>query len=276
MDDDLSVCSQPIFLPPTSTGLCTISSTYDSFASSCEQTNPCEHTFLSGATTFSGSHHAEVPSSHRIIPRHESQPVKNNFEHISVLEGIPDAPFGGPTSMGTSDYNDISGMTMASPFWKFPVGFSEPHSMHSISPQAIMKPAGSITTSAQSVSSAELTELFSPRSCTEDSPTSLFTVKDSASDDADTIGLDQHLQTSANESQPQESPFVGQSRARRKALLHETQRRNAELQRTKIRTVTKVSSQTNNSPARASHKCDYLGCNKAFVRGEHLKRHKHV
>ncbi|KAK4061104.1 hypothetical protein Purlil1_14273 [Purpureocillium lilacinum] len=172
--------------------------------------------------------------------------------------------------MGTSDYNDISGMTMASPFWKFPVGFPEPHSMHSISPQAIMKPAGSITTSAQSVSSAELTELFSPRSCTEDSPTSLFTVKDSISDDADTIGLDQHPQTSANESQPQESPF------RRKALLHETQRKNAELQRTKIGTVTRASGQTNSSPARALHTCDYLGCNKVFVRGEHLKRHKQV
>ncbi|KAK4069996.1 hypothetical protein Purlil1_13602 [Purpureocillium lilacinum] len=276
MDDDLSVCSQTIFWPPTSTGICNMSSTYDSFASSCEQTNPCEHTLLSGATTFSGSHHAELPSSYRIIPRYESRPVKNQSEHIAVLEGTPDAPFGGPTSMGTSDYNDISGMTMASPFWKFPVGFPEPQSMHSISPQAIMKPAGSITTSAQSVSSAELTELFSPRSCTEDSPTSLFTVRDSISDDADTIGLDQHPQTSANESQPQESPFVGQSRPRRKALLYETQRKNAELQRTKIGIVTRASGQTNSSPARALHKCDYLGCNKVFVRGEHLKRHKHV
>lgn len=276
MDDDLSGCSQPIFWPPTSTGICNMSSTYDSFASSCQQTNPCEHTLLSGVTTFSGSHHAELPSSYRIIPRYESRLVKNNSEHIAVLEGIPDAPFGGPTSMGTSDYNDISSMTMASPFWKFPVGFSEPHSMHSISPQAIMEPAGSITMSAQSISAAELTELFSPRSCMEENPTSLFTVKDSISDDADTIGLGRHPQTPANELQPEESPSVGQLRARRKALLHGTQRRNAELQGTKTRTVTKASSQANSSPARALHKCDYLDCNKVFVRGEHLKRHKQV
>jgi hypothetical protein len=67
-------------------------------------------------------------------------------------------------------------------------------------------------------------------------------------------------------------------RVQRKMMLHEAQRKTSELQRAQIRgsrtRAGKPESGAVDVVRRAMCKCNYPGCNKAFRRNEHLKRHK--
>jgi hypothetical protein len=73
-------------------------------------------------------------------------------------------------------------------------------------------------------------------------------------------------------------PSPGRMRAHRKMMVHEIQRKSTELQRAQIRASRKRPGKHEHVDVdvvrRAMCKCDYPGCNKAFRRNEHLKRHK--
>ncbi|KAK4072816.1 hypothetical protein Purlil1_13252 [Purpureocillium lilacinum] len=271
MDDSPSTGTQARTWPSLSSSLCSILPVDDTIAPIYGQSGLWEHTIGSGATTFAKTHHTGPSMSSYNTPRNESRRLLDEFEHLLILDETSTAPFGGPTSMGMSDKNDMYSMVAESPPFNDLVGCS---GLHGISLQATMGPTGFLT-SAQTVTAAEVDKSPSSRSCTSNRPPSLFPVKVSDSYDAD-INLERHAQPTTDKSQPQPSPSTGNPRARQKALLHKTQHGNAELWRTRIRATTKMLSQKNAGPIQALHKCDHIGCYKMFLRNEHLKRHKQV
>lgn len=271
MDDSPSAGTQARIWPSLSSSLCSILPVDDTIAPIYGQSSLREHTIGSGATAYAKTHHKGPSKSSYNIPRNESRRLLDEFERLLILEETSTAPFGGPISMGMSDNNDMYNMVAES----LPVNdLVRCPGLHGISLQAPLGPTGFLT-SAQTVTAADVDKSLSPRSCMSNRPQSPFPVKVLDSYDAD-INLERHAQPTTDKSQPQPSPSTGNARARQKALLHKTQHGNAELWRTRIRATTEMLSQQNAGRIQALHKCNHIGCYKAFLRNEHLKRHKQV
>ncbi|RSL64728.1 hypothetical protein CEP54_004589 [Fusarium duplospermum] len=110
----------------------------------------------------------------------------------------------------------------------------------------------------------EATDIYSHWSCANSSPTSYLQNNDEV--------LDMDHQS--------ESPYVNNSTPPRPIrprpmTVDEIQRKTAELQHAQTRKPRKRSVKPASAPAEPVWcSCDYPGCNKAFRRKEHLKRHK--
>ncbi|UPK94808.1 hypothetical protein LCI18_005743 [Fusarium solani-melongenae] len=140
-----------------------------------------------------------------------------------------------------------------------------------ISPGTVIGATSFVMTPTQMSSGFEATEIYSPWSCASDSPVSY------PQSNGEVLNIDHQSESPYyvhNSSHVHESTSPRQIRPRQ-MVVDEIQRKTAELQHAQTRRPRKRSVKPDSAPADPVwSSCDYPGCNKAFRRKEHLKRHK--
>jgi hypothetical protein len=141
-----------------------------------------------------------------------------------------------------------------------------------------MGPTSFMMTPTHSLSGSEMAESSSSWPCSNESPISFSAQKDLGSFELDGLDLDRHFQSPLDAFHLHAPPSPGGLRAHRKMMVHEIQRTTTELRRGQNRASRRASGGKSEGAVaavrRAMCKCDYPGCHKAFLRNEHLKRHK--
>ena len=280
MDDSFSMCSQAMSCPSTGTSFSSASSSaYDPFTPTSRRSTPNELSLeFENACTFGGSHPVELTPPSNNMSKYMFGAVKPEPEHMPFSNSLPSTPMKKIDGMATPDYDHMLEMNMASQHSMGSVTPSGPYPMYTISPQTAMGPTSFMMTPTHSLSGSEMAESSSTWSCANDSPISFFPQKSLAPHDLEALEMERHSVSPMDRYHLQCPPSPGRLRAHRKMMVHEIQRKTAELQRAQIRASRKVSGQSDGASVdvvrRAMCKCDYPGCHKAFRRNEHLKRHK--
>ncbi|EXK79709.1 hypothetical protein FOQG_15734 [Fusarium oxysporum f. sp. raphani 54005] len=271
MDDSFSLFNQPMPCPSTTTSFSSASSAYDPFTPTSRRSTPHEI----GNMDFDGPYNS-ISHPVEFDPPFEFTfgPVKPEPEHISFSDSLPNTPMK-REQLGFESEHMID-MNMAH---HGPMGSLTPSNsfgMSPYSPDASMGPASFMMTPTQSISGSEAAETGTSWSCANDSTISFFFNRQLSSK-FDTLDMDRHSQSPIGY-HLHDSNSPNRMRAQRKVMVHEIQQKSAELQRAQIRSSRKRSIKPDSAQVdvvrRAMCKCDYPGCDKAFRRNEHLKRHK--
>lgn len=275
MDDNFSMCSQAMSCPSTGTSFSSASSAYDPFTPISRRATPNELT-LDFEASFAASQSDMTPPS-TAVPKYMFGTVKTEPEHMGFPEILPTTPIKRMDSI-SSEYDVMLNMSLQSQNSIGSITPSNTYPMYTISPQTTMGPGSFMMTPTHSISGSEMTDSTSSWSCANDSPISFFPQKSLPSNDFESLEIERQCQSPIGRYYLQgPPPSPGRLRAHRKMMVHEIQRKTSELQRAQIRASRRQSEKSDGSVdvvKRAMCKCDYPGCNKAFRRNEHLKRHK--
>ncbi|CEJ89897.1 hypothetical protein VHEMI05713 [[Torrubiella] hemipterigena] len=276
MDDNFSMCSQAMSCPSTGTSFSSASSAYDPFTPTSRRSTPNELT-LDFEASFAASQSDMTPPSTAVPKYMFGGAVKTEPEHMGFAEILPSTPIKRMDSI-SSEYDVMLNMSLQSQNSIGSITPSNTYPMYTISPQTTMGPGSFMMTPTHSISGSEMTDSNSSWSCANDSPISFFPQKSLPSNDFESLEIERQCQSPIGRYYLQgPPPSPGRLRAHRKMIVHEIQRKTSELQRAQIRASRKQSEKSDGSVdvvKRAMCKCDYPGCNKAFRRNEHLKRHK--
>lgn len=278
MDDNFSLCSQAMSCPSTSTSFSSASSAYDPFTPNSRRSTPHELgiDFDSNCHAFNRSHSNTITSPPTSMAKYMF-PIKMEQERsISYSEGtIPVTPLRRLNEMAPG-YDHMLDINMATQNAMSSMAPSGPYAMYATQDQSAMASAYSLTDSEVQESSASW-------SCATESPMSLFPQKTQHQDmdTLDSLDLDRYAQSPMGRWYLQAPGSPDRLRSHRNMSGDELQCKSSDLHMAQIRQSRKAStSDKSDSSAtvdvvrRAMCKCDYPGCNKAFRRNEHLKRHK--
>nr|A0A0A7HJC7.1 RecName: Full=C2H2 type master regulator of conidiophore development brlA [Hapsidospora chrysogena]AIZ05821.1 BrlA [Hapsidospora chrysogena] len=298
MEDGFGMYSHSMSCPSTaSTSFSSASSSaYDPFTPSSRRSTPNELSLdLDGSCSYAAHQHSLelTPPTTSMAKYFMGQTIKQEPEQMS-FGSLPTTPMKKVDGGFAAEY-DLIDMNMASHHSMGTITPSNSFGLHTISPETAMGPTSYMMTPTQSLSGSEIAESSSSWSVTNESPINFFQQpKDLSFHDMDSLDLDERHHHHHNHHQhhhAQQSPMgqhfqlhsnTGASpnsmRVQRKMMLHEAQRKTSELQRAQIRESRKRAGKPESGAVdvvrRAMCKCDYPGCNKAFRRNEHLKRHK--
>lgn len=279
MDDNFSMCSQAMSCPSTSASFSSASSAYGPFTPTSRRSTPNELTLDFDGTSFGGSHPVELTPPSGNMAKYMFGAVKGEPEHMGFSESMPTTPMKKMGGM-TPDYDNMLDMNMATHNSMGSITPSNSFPMYTISPQTALGPASFMMTPTHSLSGSEMADSASSWSCANDSPISFFPQQSLHQHELEALEMERHSQSPMGGRYhlhgPPPSP--NRMRAHRKMMVHDIQRKTAELQRAQIRASRKISGKHESASVdvvrRAMCKCDYPGCHKAFRRNEHLKRHK--
>ncbi len=274
MDDNFNMYSQGLTCPSAGTSFSSASSACEPFTPTSRRSTPNELTLDFDA--FGHSHHAGelTPPSTATMPKYMFGNIKPEHD-MGFPEILPSTPVRKVEHMH-ADYDFMPGMNIPSHQSMGSLTPSNSFNMYTISPQA-MGPGSFMMTPTHSLSGSEMADSSSSWSC-NDSPIALFPQhKSLPSHSLESLDLERHSESPIGRFYLQNAPpSPNRLRAHRKMMVHEIQRKTSELQRAQIRASRKMSEKSDGVDVvrRAMCKCDYPGCNKAFRRNEHLKRHK--
>ena len=278
MDDGFDMYSHSMSCPSTTTSFSSASSAYDPFTPSSRRSTPNELSLdIDGSCSYTASQPVNLTPPSTSMSKYFMGHIKQEPEQISFSESLPTTPMKKMDNFPT-DY-DLLDMNMASHHSMGTITPSNSFGINTISPEATMGPTSYMMTPTHSLSGSEVAESSSSWSVTNDSPIHFFQQpKDLSFNDMEGLDLDRHSQSHMSHYQLQSTGSPNSLRVHRKMMLHEAQRKTAELQRAQIRASRKRAGKPDSGAVdvvrRAMCKCDYAGCNKAFRRNEHLKRHK--
>ncbi|KAJ4244191.1 hypothetical protein NW762_014572 [Fusarium torreyae] len=194
----------------------------------------------------------ESEPSQMLLPSGLNAPIKrehldSRYNHASDTDIMPHSPPNSLALLGPPPaYGYFSNTYMGTPF---------------------MMP------STQSLSGSDTTGALSSWSCTDESPNP-FTPDKQVFDDSDFSDLDDCPQSPLSAYSLQSSKSTYQMQPQRQKLVHkapETPR--APSQSSETQTLKLMTAEVSIT-RRAIYSCSYSGCDKAFRRSEHLKRHK--
>jgi hypothetical protein len=269
MDDGLSMYSQSMSCPSTATSFSSASSAYDPFTPTSRRSTPNELSLdLDGLCSYAANPSVELTPPSTSMTKYFMSSIKQEPEHLAFADSLPTTPM---KKMNFPNEYDLLDMGMPPQPSLGTITPSNSFGMAGISPEAAMAPGSYMMTPSQSLSGSELAEP-STWSMTNESPIHFF----QQPHEMDALTMGRHSPIDHFQLQPVGSP--NDMRAQRKMMLHEAQRKTGELQRAQIRAARKRPGKPDAAGVdvvrRAMCKCDYPGCNKAFRRNEHLKRHK--
>jgi hypothetical protein len=188
------------------------------------------------------------------------------LEQMRVIDGSPNTPLS-RESIGF-DYKEMNIEHSRSTGSLTPMNSN----LYAISPEAVISATSFMKTPSRLPSGSEADDIYSPWSHNSDSPISIFE-KEQFPSNYEKLDIDPQ---SVSPYHVHDSTSPKQMRAQQ-MKLNETQRKTTELQYAQIWGARKHVLKPDSvpvEPVRGS--CDYPGCNKAFRRKEHLKRHKQV
>lgn len=253
MDNCFNIHGQPMWYPFYSTSFSS-SSSYDTFNPTSGFSTPREFSALEPDGCYNNGSHG----CNAVPPL-----TAGNFMLDSVVKMRPEQmpfPVCPPNTPVKPDlgYRDVNvghdgSMNSLAP--------SSPE-MFPISPDAVIGAGSFVMTPTQVSSGFETADIYSPWSCASDSPTSFLPSSDEA------------FEMDHQSSSPYyvTSPVQPQARL---VMVNEAQHKTVQLQDAPPRRTRRRSVKADSDPADpAWRSCDYPGCNKAFRRKEHLKRHK--
>lgn len=278
MDDGFDMYSQSVSCPSTATSFSSASSAYDPFTPSSRRSTPNELSLdLDGTCAYTANQSVELTPPSTSMSKYFMGPIKQEPEQISFSESLPTTPM--KKMDGFDAEYDLLDMNMVSHHSMGTITPSNSFGMNTISPGAAMGPTSYMMTPTQSLSGSEVADTSSSWSVTNESPIHFFQqTKDLSFNDMDALELEYHSQSPMGHYQLHSTGSPNSMRMQRKMMLHEAQRKTSELQRAQIRASRKRAGKPDSGAVdvvrRAMCKCDYPGCNKAFRRNEHLKRHK--
>jgi hypothetical protein len=279
MDDNFSLCSQPLSCPSTGTSFSSASSVYEVYTPSSRRSSPNE---LSMDFADGISYHGPEQSLSMTPPsmsKYMFGPIKQEPEQISftsdtILPSTPHRKIDG----SSYDYEQMLEMNMATHPSMGTITPSHSFGMGTVSPEVpSMGPTSYMLTPSRSLSSGPEVADPSTWATANDDPIAFFSGLGAP------VELERHSQSPLGSHHPYGLHSNGPSpsnrfRMQRKLMLHEAQRKSSQLQKAQIRATRtrteKHEAGTVDVVRRAMCKCDYPGCTKAFRRNEHLKRHK--
>lgn len=281
MDDNFSLCSQPLSCPSTGTSFSSASSAYEVYTPSSRRSSPNELSmdFVEGLS-YNGPEQSlsMTPPS---MSKYMFGPIKQEPEQMTFTSEtmLPSTPMkkveGSPY-----DYEQMLEMNMATHPSMGTVTPSHSFGMGTVSPEVpSMGPTSYMMTPSRSLSSGPEVADPSTWAAANDDPINFFSGLGAP------VELERHSQSplGSHHHHPYSLHSNGPSpsnrfRIQRKLMLHEAQRKTSQLQKAQIRAsrtrTEKNEAGTVDVVRRAMCKCDYPGCTKAFRRNEHLKRHK--
>ncbi|KFA61862.1 hypothetical protein S40285_07086 [Stachybotrys chlorohalonatus IBT 40285] len=282
VDDNFSMCSQAISCPSTGTSFSSASSAYDPFTPNSRRSTPNQLSldFDGGCNTYGN------PQSLDLAPPTMSMPKyalghghdKTEPEHMSYAQALPTTPMKRMEHL-PNDYDHLLDLNnMAQQPQVGSITPSNSFNMYTLSPEGPMASNSFMMTPTQSLSGSEIADAASSWSCTNDSPINFYQQRSQLVPGME--GFDMH--------RPSMSPMgryhhhlhgsISSDDLRNRRIMMEAQRKTNELQRAQFRASRKRAPKPESASVdvvrRAMCKCDYPGCEKAFRRNEHLKRHK--
>lgn len=270
IDDTFTLCSQSMSAcPSTASSFSSAPSVYDPFTPSSRRSTPNELAInFADSSCYTGPQTAEMtpPST---MSKFMLGPIKQEAEQMFFSsESLPTTPmkkieyinFDSLVDMNLPSHPSLGTITPSQSFGLH----------HTYSPEA---PQSYIMTPTHSMSGSEIADSSSSWSVVNESPIAFLQQRNLPYNDID--GLDMgHVPMSPMPYHMQSSGSPNRLRMQRKMMLHEAQRKTSELQRAQRKRADKSEAPPMDVVRRAMCKCDYPGCNKAFRRNEHLKRHK--
>ncbi|EWY79471.1 hypothetical protein FOYG_17376 [Fusarium oxysporum NRRL 32931] len=273
--DDVFNCSQsPTSYLLTTKSASSASSAYDPFTPTSGRSTP--HGF--GNMIFDGpyksvSYRADLTPPSSAMHEFMFGPVKPEPEHVSVCESLPSTPV--KREQLDFEYEHMMDMKMANHGLTGLLTPSDSSGMYPYSLGASIDPVSLMMTPTQSVYGSEAGGTGSSGSCANDIQIS-FCPNRQLSSNFDSLGMDRHSKSPVDHHlRDPDSP--DRMLAQTKLMVHGIQQKSAELQRAQIQSSRKRSVNPDSAQdgvREAMCKCDYDGCDKAFRRNEHLKRHK--
>ncbi|KAH7460525.1 hypothetical protein FOMA001_g19479 [Fusarium oxysporum f. sp. matthiolae] len=264
MDSCFGFPSQHIPCPLASTSFSSAFS-YDPFTPTSRFSTPHELSAIDFGNSYdNGSHSAEVAPPLTMGNFMFDTVVEMKPEQMSVLDGPPNTPLR-RESIGF-DYKEMN-MEHSSSTGSLTPSNSD---LYAISPEAVISATSFMKTPSRMPSGSEPDDIYLPWSHNSDSPISFFQ-KEQFPGNYQKLDID-HQSVSPYHVHDSTSPK--QMRAQQ-MKLDETQRKTTELQYAQIWRARKRVLKPDSVPVEpVQGSCDYPGCDKAFRRKEHLKRHK--
>lgn len=274
-DSSFTLCTQTMACPSATGSFSSASSLHDPFTPTSRRSTPNQVGLENDVYQGTQSLDLTPPPASKGNFMFGGHAVKNEPETIAFYPSLPSTPMKKIDGF-TDEYGQILDMGFTG---QMPLGNLTPSNSFAIntfSPEATVGPYMMTPTQSLSGSDSGLTEggsTWSIPTATE-SPISFFNMAD-----ADGLDLERHsISPAAVYPLPGNGHSPDRCHVQRKMMLEEAQRRTSQLQRAQFRACRRKAEKgqagSMNVVRRAMCKCDYPGCNKAFRRNEHLKRHK--
>ncbi|KAG7403404.1 C2H2 type master regulator of conidiophore development brlA [Fusarium oxysporum f. sp. rapae] len=260
IDSYFSFPSQSMSCPFTLTSFSSASSSYDPFTPISQFSTLHESLAMEFDGSYNnGSHGVDAAPLSTVGNFMLDAVVKTKTEQMPFPDGPPNTPM--KQEFVGLDYREMNMEHNGS------MGSLTPLSLDifAISPEAVISASSFVMTPTQMPSGFEAADIYPPWSCASDSPISFL------QSNYEVLDID-HQSVSPYHVHDSTPPM--QTRALQ-MMVNEIQRKTADLQYAQIRRTRKRSVKPDAVPVDPVwSSCDYPGCDKAFQRKEHLKRHK--
>ncbi|RSM05630.1 hypothetical protein CEP52_006171 [Fusarium oligoseptatum] len=264
---DMDSCfsySQSISYPYASTSFSSASSSYDPFTSSSRFSSPYELSALEPDRSYNSYNGVDAAPRSTVGTFMFDAIVETKPEQIPFPDCPPNTPL--KQELVGLHYRDMS-MEHNGSMSSVPPSSPE---MYASSPGAAIINTSFVMTPTMP-SGFEATDIYSPWSCVSSSPTSYLQNNDEVVD----IDHQPEAPYYAHDSSHVHNSTSPRPIRPRPMAVDEIQRKTVELQQAQTRKPRKRSVKPASAPTEPVWcSCDYPGCNKAFRRKEHLKRHK--
>lgn len=195
-------------------------------------------------------------------------PDRLKAEPMSFTDALPTTPMKRVYSTAIDGMVDLSGVH--SPAHMLPLTPSNSFDMYNVSP-ATMQPTSFMMTPSRSLSGSDLTDPSAPWQCATESPINFFHQPNFMNDDLQQqISMHQASRLTMGPSTLPSSGSPERMPLRDRRKLARAQRRGTVLNGVQEKSL---SLPVHDTVPASKNRCDYPGCNKAYQRNEHLKRH---